>query len=116
MTTRLRENDHVWIYVWFKRDAGGYLGKALGLPGCVTWGTSLEEAKRNMGDVIRGYIETAFANGIAIKPNRYLRTTPPSAVSKKVSCVSRIRLRSLDHMRGGASIGEWQQQRTALLA
>lgn len=114
MTAKLLETDRVWIYVCFKRDSGGYMGKAPGLPGCMTWASTLDEAKENMKDAIAGYLETAFMNDIALEPNDYLRTTPPEEAPKRVSCRPRLNVRSIAHLRGDDLIGEWQVQRTAV--
>jgi len=45
--------------VYFFYDAGyqGYVADALDLPGCVSQGKTLEEAKANIKDAISAYLE-----------------------------------------------------------
>ncbi|MCK5826899.1 type II toxin-antitoxin system HicB family antitoxin [Candidatus Bipolaricaulota bacterium] len=96
----------VWIYVCFERDSGGYLGKAPGLPGCVTWASSLGEAKDNMKEATAAYIESAFANNITIKTNQYVRTARPKTERKL--CRPSLMDRLLKHAK--EQIEEWQDQ------
>lgn len=114
MTAQLRKTDHVWIYVRFRRDAGGYLGEAPGLPGCMTWAPTLDEAKTNITEAITGYMQVAFSNDIALELNSYLRTTPPEEASTSIPAKARKIMRPMRRHCGAQPVGEWQQQRIAV--
>ena len=40
-----------------EKDMGGYMAEAIGVPGAITWGKTLPEAKRMMTEAIEGAIE-----------------------------------------------------------
>lgn len=46
------------VYFYYGQDYQGYVADALDLPGCVSQGKTLEEAKQNIKDAIKAYIET----------------------------------------------------------
>ena len=102
----------IWIYVCFEQDSGGYLGKAPGLPGCVTWASSLDEAKVNMKEAIAAYMESAFANNITLKTNQFLRTAPPK--TQRMLC--RASLIGKLHMHAKEQVEEWQDQQVPIAA
>jgi predicted RNase H-like HicB family nuclease len=45
------------VYFFYDPEYKGYVADALDLPGCVSQGKSLEEAKQNIKDAIRSYLE-----------------------------------------------------------
>ena len=45
------------VYFYYDPVYLGYVADALDLPGCVSQGKTLEEAKRNIRDAINAYIE-----------------------------------------------------------
>jgi predicted RNase H-like HicB family nuclease len=45
------------VYFFYDPDYKGYVADALDLPGCVSQGKSLEEAKQNIKDAIIAYLE-----------------------------------------------------------
>jgi len=45
------------VYFFYDSDYQGYVADALDLPGCVSQGKTLEEAKQNIKDAIQAYIE-----------------------------------------------------------
>jgi len=45
------------VYFYYDPVYKGYVADALDLPGCVSQGKTLEEAKQNIKDAIKGYIE-----------------------------------------------------------
>lgn len=45
------------VYFYYDSDYEGYVADAMDLPGCVSQGKTLEEAKRNIKDAIKAYIE-----------------------------------------------------------
>lgn len=49
-------------------EEGGYIVTCPSLPGLVTEGDTLEEARRMAADAIRGYIEALAKDGLPIPP------------------------------------------------
>lgn len=45
------------VYFYYDPEYEGYVAYALDLPGCVSQGKTLEEAKENIKDAIQAYIE-----------------------------------------------------------
>jgi len=45
------------VYFFYDPDYKGYVADALDLPGCVSQGKSLEEAKQNIKDAIIAYLD-----------------------------------------------------------
>lgn len=45
------------IYFYYDTEYQGYVADALDLPGCLSQGKTLEEAKQNIKDAISAYIE-----------------------------------------------------------
>ena len=45
------------VYFYYDADYQGYVADALDLPGCVSQGKTLEEAKQNIKDAVQGYME-----------------------------------------------------------
>jgi predicted RNase H-like HicB family nuclease len=45
------------VYFFYDPGYKGYVADALDLPGCVSQGKSLEEAKQNIKEAIRAYLE-----------------------------------------------------------
>ena len=45
------------VYFFYDPEYKGYVADALDLPGCVSQGKSLEEAKRNIKEAIGAYLE-----------------------------------------------------------
>ncbi len=56
-----------------EEDGGGYLATVPDLPGCMSDGSTREQAARNVGDAIDAWIEEARALGRTIpSPSRHL--------------------------------------------
>ena len=51
-------------------EEGGYVVTCPALPGLVTEGDTLEEARRMAEDALRGYIESLLEDGQTIPPNK----------------------------------------------
>jgi predicted RNase H-like HicB family nuclease len=51
------------VYFFYDPDYKGYVADALDLPGCVSQGKSLEEAKQNIKDAIIAYLEVEQEKG-----------------------------------------------------
>lgn len=45
------------VYFYYDPDYEGYVADALDLPGCVSQGKTIEEAKNNIKDAIKAYLE-----------------------------------------------------------
>ena len=45
------------IYFYYDKDYEGYVADALDLPGCVSQGKTLEEAKQNIKEAISAYLQ-----------------------------------------------------------
>ena len=45
------------VYFYYDSDYRGYVADALDLPGCVSQGRTMEDAKQNIKDAINAYIE-----------------------------------------------------------
>jgi predicted RNase H-like HicB family nuclease len=51
-------------------EEGGYVVTCPALPGLVTEGDTLEEARRMAQDALRGYIESLLEDGVAIPSDK----------------------------------------------
>jgi len=51
-------------------EEGGYVVTCPALPGMVTEGDTLEEARANAIEAIEGYLESLIADGLPIPPDR----------------------------------------------
>ncbi len=45
------------VYFYYDPEYKGYVADVLDLPGCISQGKTLEEAKQNVKDAIAGYLE-----------------------------------------------------------
>lgn len=50
-------------------EEGGYLVTVPALPGCITDGDDIEEAREHAAEAIAGYLEALLADGEAIPPD-----------------------------------------------
>ncbi len=51
-------------------EEGGYVVTCPALPGLVTEGDTMEEARQMAGDALRGYIESLLEDGLSIPPDK----------------------------------------------
>jgi predicted RNase H-like HicB family nuclease len=51
-------------------EEGGYVVTCPALPGLVTEGDTLEEARRMAEDALRGYLESLLEDGVSIPPDK----------------------------------------------
>ncbi len=58
-----------YTVIYEPQPEGGYTVSVPALPGCVTEGNTLEEARRMAEDVIRGYCESLLADGELLPPD-----------------------------------------------
>src|SRR5207247_10944639 len=57
-------------------EEGGYVVTCPALPGLVTEGDTLEEARRMAEDALRGYLESLLEDGLSIPPDKTPITEP----------------------------------------
>ena len=57
-------------------EEGGFVVTCPALPGLVTEGDTLEEARLMAEDALRGYLESLREDGLSIPPNTTLMTEP----------------------------------------
>ena len=63
-----------YTVIYEPQPEGGYTVTVPALPGCVTEGDTLDEARRMAEDAIRGYCESLLADGLPLPPD--VRETP----------------------------------------
>jgi antitoxin HicB len=51
-------------------EEGGYVVTCPALPGLVTEGDTLEEARRMAEDALRGYLESLLEDGLSVPPDK----------------------------------------------
>jgi antitoxin HicB len=66
-------------------EEGGYVVTCPSLPGLVTEGDSLQEARANAAEAIRGYLETLAKDGLPIPPED---PEPRGAIIKETVAVA----------------------------
>ncbi len=47
------------VVVWEDAEDGGYVAECPALPGCVSQGETIDEARENIKDAIQGWLEVA---------------------------------------------------------
>jgi antitoxin HicB len=57
-------------------EEGGYVVTCPALPGLVTEGDTMEEARRMAQDALRGYLESLIEDGLTIPPDKPPITEP----------------------------------------
>ena len=62
-------------------EEGGYVVKCPALPGLVTEGDTLEEARAMAGDAIRAYLESLRKDGLPVPGDKKLRLDPVKEIS-----------------------------------
>lgn len=63
-------------------EEGGYVVICPALPGLVTEGDTLAEARERARDAIRGYLESLLKDGLPIPPDKEIKLEP---IKEKVS-------------------------------
>ena len=58
------------VYFYYDLEYQGYVADALDLPGCVSQGKTLEEAKQNIKDAIKAYIEVEHEKSVESRSYR----------------------------------------------
>ena len=67
---------YTFTMVFEPAEEGGYVVTCPALPGLVTEGETLEEARRMAEDALRGYLESLLEDGLSIPPNKTPITEP----------------------------------------
>lgn len=72
----LREREYSFTVLFEPAEEGGYVVTCPALPGLVTEGDTLDEARRMAEDAIRGYLESLTKDGVSIPSDKELRLDP----------------------------------------
>ena len=72
----LREREYSFTVLFEPVEEGGYVVTCPALPGLVTEGDTLDEARRMAEDAIRGYLESLTKDGVSIPSDKELRLDP----------------------------------------
>ena len=73
--------EYCYTVLFEPAEEGGYVVTCPALPGVVTQGETLEEARAMAEDAIRGYLESLVKVGLAIPPDA------PEPIKEKVKVV-----------------------------
>ena len=74
---KVRTNSYTYtIVIEPDTEAGGYIVTCPALPGLVTQGESLDEARAMATDAIKGYLEVLREDGLPIPPGETHLETP----------------------------------------
>ncbi len=76
MTKQMTQDQHSFTLLFEPAEEGGYVVTCPALPGLVTEGDSLEEARSMAKDAVRGYIESLRKDGLPIPADKKLPLDP----------------------------------------
>jgi predicted RNase H-like HicB family nuclease len=68
--------EYSYTVLFEPAEEGGYVATCPALPGLVTEGDSLEEARAMVKDAIHAYIESLHKDGLPIPPNKEIKLNP----------------------------------------
>ena len=71
-----KEREYIFTVLFEPAEEGGYVVTCPALPGLVTEGDTLDEARRMAEDAIRGYLESLTKDGVSIPSDKELRLDP----------------------------------------
>ena len=74
-------SEYSYTVLFEPAEEGGYVVTCPALPGVVTQGETLEEARAMAEDAIRGYLEGLLKDGLSIPPDT------PGPIKEKVKVV-----------------------------
>ena len=74
-------SEYSYTVLFEPAEEGGYMVTCPALPGVVTQGETLEEARAMAEDAIRGYLESLLKDGLSIPPDT------PGPIKEKVKVV-----------------------------
>jgi predicted RNase H-like HicB family nuclease len=72
----MESKEYNYTVLFEPAEEGGYVVTCPALPGLVTEGDTLEEARERARDAIRGYLESLVKDGLAIPRNKELELDP----------------------------------------
>jgi predicted RNase H-like HicB family nuclease len=72
----VREREYSFTVLYEPAEEGGYVVTCPALPGLVTEGETLEEARQMARDAIRAYLESLKKDGVPIPTDRKLALDP----------------------------------------
>jgi predicted RNase H-like HicB family nuclease len=72
----VKTEEHSFTVFFEPAEEGGYVVTCSALPGLVTEGDTLEEARKNAEDAIRGYLESLRKDGLPLPHNTAPRPKP----------------------------------------
>jgi len=75
------KQEHNYTVLFEPAEEGGYVVTCPALPGLVTEGDTLEEARRMVKDAIRAYLESLRKDGLPIPPDIKI---PQKPVKEKI--------------------------------
>ena len=78
----MRTKDYAFTILFQPAEEGGYVATCPALPGLVTEGDSLEEAREMVKDAIRAYLESLRIDGLPIPQDKEIALDP---VKEKIS-------------------------------
>jgi predicted RNase H-like HicB family nuclease len=76
--------EYAYTVLFEPAEEGGYVVTCPALPGLVTEGDTLDDAREMAKDAIRAYLESLQKDSVSIPPDRPMREEP---VKEKVSVV-----------------------------
>ena len=76
MTKKMSQEQHSFTLLFEPAEEGGYVVTCPALPGLVTEGDTLQEARKMAKDAIRGYIESLRKDGQPIPEDKKLPLDP----------------------------------------
>lgn len=72
----LGEKEYSFTMLFEPAEEGGYVVTCPALPGLVTEGDTLEEARQMAQDAVRAYLKSLAKDGLAVPPDKDLRLDP----------------------------------------
>ena len=76
-------SEYSYTVLFEPAEEGGYVVTCPALPGVVTQGETIEEARAMAEDAIRGYLESLLKDGLPIPPD----AAAPEPIKEKVKVV-----------------------------
>ena len=76
MKTNITTTKHTYTAVFEPAEEGGFIVTFPALPGVVTEGDTLEEARAMAADAVRGYLESLAKDGLPAPPEDLLPSVP----------------------------------------
>ena len=78
----MKPREYSFTVLFEPAEEGGYVATCPALPGLVTEGDTLEEARANARDAIQGYLKSLAEDGMRPPPDKEIRLEP---VKEKVT-------------------------------